>query len=279
MKLAEYAARVVAARDYVADWLAAARDGQTVFQRRSQMRRTDAARIEATTVDRALADGSQEAAIQLAGQRDAFVRRIDELRAPGRTLTRPESLELFHLAESVKRIDAATFGAGAIDPNARLALFGEVAPARRGFLGTVAAFGGGPWVWAGGALLALLALLGLQSARLSNAKAELAERTADLMATDRALAAARSLNVDLSANIVQAAEGAEQAAETITAERARANAARDRERRLLREIQERTANVGEPPAWDGLGGVRNGAGGDPAGPGADSSGDPGVLPR
>lgn len=143
----------------------------------------------------------------------------------------------------------------------------------RGLLGALAGGGVMQWVAAGGAAFGLLgfATAAVQGIRVDRVKAQNERLEAALASSERVLADRTAERDILAANIEEAAKGAQQAAETIEAERARANAARRRERELLNEIRSRTADVGEPPAW----GLRNGEGGDPAGPGDRASGDPG----
>lgn len=129
------------------------------------------------------------------------------------------------------------------------------------------------------ALLAVGGLLGLtttiQTVRLHMTQNALERARTEPCARDDTrrpcgeLRQARAVQADLAANIEQAADGAQQAAATIERERARNAVARRRERELLREIQERTRDVGDPPAWR----LRDGEGGDPAGPGDSPSGD------
>lgn len=244
-------------------------------EREAAARRADEFRVEASTVQKAIAADTPEADSQLVVQLTAWDAEIERLLTLPRRRTLAENRQLQAMTVQRNAMHAKLYGAGAVAPDTRLMEFGAVGQ-RRGFLGPlVAAAGGEAWVWTGAAFVGLLALLGVENARLGHAKHELEQARTDLAAAERGLENARQLNADLTANITAAAHGAQQAAATINQERARANAARDRERRLLHEIQERTANVGEPPAWS----LRDDAGGDSAGSGDHPPGDTVSLPR
>jgi hypothetical protein len=207
-----------------------------------------------------------EADIQLGDQRVAFANRIEQLLLiPKRTT--PQERELRHASRILREIDAGRLGPTLIER--RLSEFGQVGQ-RQGLLAGMGAAGLGGWLVGAGVFATLLAGLVFQTVRLGNVKADLVETRADLDNVERALADARAVQEALAANIEAAAEETRESAATIERERARNAVARRRERELLREIQERTANVGEPPDWS----LRNGAGGDSAGPGPDPSGDP-----
>lgn len=248
-------------------WTWAALEGR-LFSWRSAERRTAEVVAEEESVQRALAMDTPEADMQLASQRHAFAQQLDGLLAlPVRDYH--QELQAAHLGRMIKKIDVGRFGSAVVE---RIRS-DHVAARPQGFFGPVA--GSKLWVAAGAAFLGLLALLGFQTARLENAKSDLREAQAEANSLERALADTRAVNADLAENIARASEGAQEAAETIQTERARSNAARRRERELVREIQERTANVGEPPAW----GLRNDASSDPAGPSDGASGHPGDLSR
>lgn len=271
MTLHEYARKAVAAGDYVRDWLEAKWRGTPEHVRISARRRAAEFATEATTVDRALALDTPEADVQLTVQLAAWDQEITRLLTLPRARTATENAQLASMTKQRNAMQARLLGAGAV-PEARLADFGEVARPR-GFLGSLAGGSVMQWVAAGGAAIGLLGFTtaAVQGARLNHAKADLADARADLTATSRALSDARQVNADLAANIAAAAEQSQQAAQTIEAERARANAARRRERDLINEIQSRTRDVGAPPSWS----LRDSESGDPAGPGDRASGDPG----
>lgn len=275
MTLHEYARKAVAAGDYVRDWLEAKWRGTPEHVRISARRRAAEFATEAATVDRALALDTPEADVQLTVQLAAWDQEITRLLTLPRARTATENAQLASMTKQRNAMQARLLGAGAV-PEARLADFGEVARPR-GFLGSLAGGGVMQWVAAGGAAIGLVGLTtaAVQGARLNHVKAE-NERLELAMASAERVIADRTAERDILAdNVRQAAEGAQQAAQTIEAERARANAARRRERDLINEIQSRTRDVGAPPAWS----LRDSESGDPAGPGAGASGDPGQLPR
>lgn len=275
MTLHEYARKAVAARDYVADWLQAKWRGTPEHVRLSARRRAAEFATEAATVDRALALDTPEADVQLTVQLAAWDQEISRLLTLPRARTAEENRQLASMTQQRNRMQARLLGAGAV-PEARLADFGDVGQ-RRGFLGALAGGGVMQWVAAGGAAIGLLGFTtaAVQGARLNHAKADLAEARADLASREKALADRTAERDILADNVREAAAGAQQAAQTIETERARANAARRRERELLNEIQSRTRDVGDPPAWS----LRDGEGGDPAGSGDRASGDSDQLPR
>lgn len=207
-------------------------------------RLADEIRIEGATALRAVAEDSAAGDIQAATQRNAWTVQIGRLEAIEKR-TIDQELALRQYRRNIAELDAAEAIRHPTPQN-----MGHV---RMGFLGPVGAVGGlslGPlWLWVSGAFLALLALLGLQSVRLESAKTNLREARADLQATERALTDARQVANRLADEVRAADAQSQQSAQTIERERARSTAARRRERELLREIQERTADVGEPPTW------------------------------
>jgi len=207
-------------------------------------RLADEARTEGATALYAIAQDTPEGDIQAAIQRTAATEQIRRLETIAHR-NQDQNLLLAQLRRNVRDIDEAqalrhptpeTIG------NVRMGLLGPVgAPVGLSF---------GPlWLWAGGAFVGLAALLGLQSVRLESAKNDLRDARADLAMTERALTDARQVANRLAQEVRAADAQSQQSAQTIERDRARLNAARRRERELIREIQERTADVGEPPPW------------------------------
>lgn len=217
-------------------------------------RLADEARIEGATALRAVDQDTPEGDIQAATQRDAWTTQIARLEAIANR-NHDQELLLRQLRRNVRNLDAAeairhptpqTLG------NVRMGLLGPVGAATGGL-----SFG--PlWLWVSGGFVALAAVLGLQSVRLENAKQDLRDERAEHAATQRALTDARQIANRLVEEVRAADAQSQQSAQTIERDRARLNAARRRERELLREIQERTASVGDPPAWS----LRDGDGGE-----------------
>lgn len=271
MTLHEYAARARESYDTLRDWFEARRAGIEVREARAARRQRESYRIEAQTFVTAAQEDSERGDVQVARQRAAFNDQIERLRLiPKRTSD--QELMLVDLERRMREVDTIYGLRRGVVPDVRLAELGPVG-APRGFLGSLAGGSVMQWVAAGGAAIGLVGLTtaAVQGARLNHVKAE-NERLELAMASAERVIADRTAERDILAdNVRQAAEGAQQAAQTIEAERARANAARRRERDLINEIQSRTRDVGAPPAWS----LRDSEGGDPAGPGAGASGDPG----
>lgn len=216
-------------------------------------RLADEIRIEGATALRAVAEDSPAGDIQASVQRNAWSVQIGRLEGiQNRSLD--QELALRQYRRNIAELDAAEAIRHPTPQN-----LGNV---RMGLLGPVGAAGGlsfGPlWLWVSGGFVALLAVLGLQSVRLENAKNDLREERAEHAATQRALTDARQIANRLVEEVRTADAQSQQSAQTIERDRARLNAARRRERELLREIQERTASVGDPPAWS----LRDGDGGE-----------------
>ncbi len=134
-------------------------------------------------------------------------------------------------------------------------------------IGAMAAFR--PWMAWAGAIALLLGLVGVQTGRLANAKADLREERAETAALARDLAQTNAER-DLLADAVQQA-GAQnrQAAETMEAERARRLRA-EREARSIRNAMEQ-ARAGNSVDY-GFGGVRDDGQATPGASGGDSAG-------
>lgn len=114
-------------------------------------------------------------------------------------------------------------------------------------IGAMAAFR--PWMAWAGAIALLLGLVGVQTGRLANAKADLREERAETAALERDLAQTNAERDLLADAVRHADELSRTTAANLEAERARARAAADRERRRQREIRQVDAG-GAPPDWE-----------------------------
>lgn len=156
-----------------------------------------------------------------------------------------------------------------------LAMFGTIGRPQ-GFLGPVAGLAPWlgmvrPWMLWTGALAASLAWGVTQSALKERVEDQRDAARAELAQAERSLVAARALATELGERFNEVNQDAAESAANLERERRITVAQRRRERELLRELQERVRDVGEPPAWS----LRDGAGGDPAGAGDNPSGNPG----
>lgn len=125
---------------------------------------------------------------------------------------------------------------------------GETGPKR--LLGAVAASPAlaillSPWTW----LIASLALVGIQTARIGNLKDDVREARTETQRAVEERDAWKERTERYAQAVADARQIATETADALEAERARAARAAARERRRQREIQDVITGSSEPPAW------------------------------
>lgn len=167
--------------------------------------------------------------------------RADYERLVGKAeLTRAD---FFHLAELADGLQGYGDRPLAKPPRARAFASFEGG----GLMGGVA----GNWLLAagGGVLLALIAALGVQSARLDHAKNDLGDARRDLETAQRQREDWKARSAALAGAVADARALSTATAADLEAERARQARAAAVERRRQREIQDVLAGGGDAPAW------------------------------
>lgn len=212
------------------------------------VRLADEAAVEARATRRAMNADTAVGDIQVATVRAAWIEQIYLLQGI-HNRDRAQELLLAQLRRNVRDLDREQVernGAPTAPAAPPRALFG--APnASGGVLGLIA--GVRPWMLLAGAGATLLAFLGVQTARLNHAKADLRETRIALVTIEQQRDDWKATAGVYSAAVTAATRDAVRAAAALEAERQRQARAAALERRRQREIQDVLTGGADAPAW------------------------------